>query len=350
VEFKTVAGTGIAMTNTDNVILYCDGVNVVNAQTSSLPTANLSGGAAGQLVYQVGGSSTGFSAAGTSGQVAISGGTGAPTWSNLSIITNAATGKTTPVDADSLPLYDSAATTTATKVTWANVKATLATYFGTWLQFQTATFFTTAGTSTAFTLAVTPTITSNSAGQRFRVKFNAAAGATPTLTVGTGATVALKYFDGAGTATAVTSAQIPINWQSDVEYNATEVCWVLVDRADIQAYDADTLKADTADTLTAGFAATPYNAGTKSSGTFTPDEANGNFQYCVNGGAFTLAPPTNNCTLIIQVTNNASAGTITTSGFTKVTGTAPGTTDAEDFLAYVTKINGFSHLAWQALQ
>jgi hypothetical protein len=118
----------------------------------------------------------------------------------------------------------------------------------------------------------------------------------------------------------------------------------------VQAYDADTLKADTADVLTAGFAATPYNAGTKSSGTYTPDEANGNFQYCVNGGAFTLAPPTNNCTMIFQITNNASAGTITTSGFTKVTGATPGTTNADDFLAYITKINGFSHLAWQALQ
>lgn len=137
VTFKTAAGTGIAMSNTDNVILYCDGVNVVNAQTSSLPTANLSGGVAGALVYQVGGSSTGFSAAGTTGQVAISGGTGAPTWSNLSIITNAATGKTTPVDADSLPLYDSAATTTSTKVTWANVKATLVATANTWTAQQT---------------------------------------------------------------------------------------------------------------------------------------------------------------------------------------------------------------------
>jgi hypothetical protein len=118
----------------------------------------------------------------------------------------------------------------------------------------------------------------------------------------------------------------------------------------IQAYDPDTLKADTADTLTAGFAATPYNAGTKSSGTFTPDEANGNFQYCVNGGAFTLAPPTNNCTLVLQITNNASAGAITTSGFTKVTGTSPGTTNGDDFIGYITKINGFSHLSWQALQ
>lgn len=120
--------------------------------------------------------------------------------------------------------------------------------------------------------------------------------------------------------------------------------------AQVQAYDADTLKADVADVLTAGFAADPYNAGTKSSGTFTPDEANGNFQYCVNGGAFTLAPPTNNSTMILQITNNASAGTITTSGFTKVTGATPGTTDGHDFLGYVTKINGFSHLAWQALQ
>ena len=118
----------------------------------------------------------------------------------------------------------------------------------------------------------------------------------------------------------------------------------------VQGYDADTLKVDTADVLTAGFAATPYNAGTKSTGTFTPDEANGNFQYCVNGGAFTLAPPTNNCTIVVQITNNASAGTITTSGFTKVTGTAPVTTDGYDFFAYITKCNGFSHLAWQALQ
>lgn len=103
-------------------------------------------------------------------------------------------------------------------------------------------------------------------------------------------------------------------------------------------------------TLTVGFSATPYDAGTKSSGTFTPDEANGNFQYVVNGGAHTLAPPTNSSTLVLQYTNNASAGTITTSGFTKVTGTTPTTTNGDDFLAYVTKINGFSHLSWQALQ
>lgn len=118
----------------------------------------------------------------------------------------------------------------------------------------------------------------------------------------------------------------------------------------VQGYDADTLKADTADVLTAGFAATPYSAGTKSSGTYTPDEADGNFQYAVNGGAHTLAPPTNNCTLVIQYTNNASAGAITTSGFTVVTGDALTTTDGDDFFFYITKCNGFSQLNVVALQ
>lgn len=112
----------------------------------------------------------------------------------------------------------------------------------------------------------------------------------------------------------------------------------------------DYLDKGTTSTLTVGYSVTPYSAGTKSSGTFTPDEANGNFQYYTNGGAHTLAPPTNNCTLILQITNNGSAGTITTSGFTKVTGTAPTTTNADKFIGYVTKINGFSHLSWQALQ
>ncbi len=119
---------------------------------------------------------------------------------------------------------------------------------------------------------------------------------------------------------------------------------------EVQAYDADTLKADTADVLTAGFAATTYNAGTQSSGTFTPNEANGNFQRAVNGGAHTLAPPTNDCTILVQYTNNASAGAITTSGFTAVKGDSFTTTNGHDFFCFITKCNGFSSLTVQALQ
>jgi hypothetical protein len=113
---------------------------------------------------------------------------------------------------------------------------------------------------------------------------------------------------------------------------------------------SNTLKANATDTLEVGYSATPYSAGTKSSGTYTPDEADGNFQYAVNGGAHTLAPPTNNCTIVIQYTNNGSAGTITTSGFTIVTGDTISTTSGDDFFFFITKCNGFSSLNVQALQ
>lgn len=118
---------------------------------------------------------------------------------------------------------------------------------------------------------------------------------------------------------------------------------------DFQAYDADTLKADVADVLTAGFATTPADFGTKTTGTFTPDETNGNFQYGVNGGAHTLAPPTNNCTIVLRYTNNGSAGSITTSGFTKVSG-AFTTTNGHKFFCFVTKLDGDSHLNIVPLQ
>lgn len=45
--------------------------------------------------------------------------------------THAATSKTTPVDADELSLVDSAASNVLKKLTWANLKATLKTYFDT---------------------------------------------------------------------------------------------------------------------------------------------------------------------------------------------------------------------------
>lgn len=76
-------------------------------------------------------------------------------------------------------------------------------------------------------------------------------------------------------------------------------------------------------------------------------------QLAVNGGAHTLAPPSvgtgNALSMVIQYTNNASAGTITTSGFTKVSGSFT-TTNGDDFLCYITVINGFSHLNVVALQ
>jgi hypothetical protein len=49
----------------------------------------------------------------------------------ISEVTHSAAGKTTPVDADEMPVVDTAASNALKKLTWANVKATLKTYFDT---------------------------------------------------------------------------------------------------------------------------------------------------------------------------------------------------------------------------
>lgn len=68
--------------------------------------------------------------------------------------THAATGKTTPVDADELPLVDSAASNVLKKLTWANLKATLKTYFDTLYQ-AAGTYLTPTSTSTLTNKRVT---------------------------------------------------------------------------------------------------------------------------------------------------------------------------------------------------
>jgi hypothetical protein len=120
----------------------------------------------------------------------------------------------------------------------------------------------------------------------------------------------------------------------------------------VQAYDADTLKSDATATITAGYAVTPHNIGTVSSGTTTPAPANGNYQYYTNDGAHTLAAPTTDCAIDLLVTNGASAGAITFSGFT--VGSAPGsaltTTNTHKFVISIRRINAISTYSVYALQ
>ena len=99
-----------------------------------------------------------------------------------------------------------------------------------------------------------------------------------------------------------------------------------------------------------GFSSTTFDLGTNASGTETLDEANGNFQKGVNGGAHTLAPQSNDSTIVVQYTNNASAGTLTVSGYDTVTGDSLTTTNGHDFLMFSTVIGSFQNLNVVALQ
>jgi len=115
-------------------------------------------------------------------------------------------------------------------------------------------------------------------------------------------------------------------------------------------YEADILKVDVDNVLTGGFGGTDADDGIKASGTYTPTYVGGNFKLAVNGGAHTLAPQSGTGTIIIQYTNNAAAGTITTSGWTVVTGDSLTTTDGDDFMFYLTVVAAFKHLHVVALQ
>lgn len=96
--------------------------------------------------------------------------------------------------------------------------------------------------------------------------------------------------------------------------------------------------------VTAGITATSKNKGTQSSGTLTPDPLEGNIQHVINGGAFTLAANSTPHTLILQITNGGSSGTITTSGFSKVNGDSFDTTSTSAFECVIRKTNSYSLL------
>ena len=103
---------------------------------------------------------------------------------------------------------------------------------------------------------------------------------------------------------------------------------------------ANLLKSNATANLTAAYTAAVDDDGTITTGTYTPTTAAGsNYKKTINGGAHTIAPPTlasdTATTLSLFIVNNASAGAITTSGFTKVTGDAFTTTNGHEFLCRI---------------
>ena len=99
-----------------------------------------------------------------------------------------------------------------------------------------------------------------------------------------------------------------------------------------------------------GFAATIFDHGTVASLTVNLSAFNGNFQKVINGGAHTLVPQLEDSTIVVLYTNNASAGTLTTSGFTVTKGDSLTTTNGDDFFLYCTTMGSFKALNVVALQ
>lgn len=138
--------------------------------------------------------------------------------------THAAASKTPPVDADEVPLIDSAASFGLKRLTWANLKSALSSLF----QNQTATAFTTGGTSTAYTLTPVPAIAALADKQKWNVEFNATAGTTPTLAVSGLTAKSIKKYNSSGALVAVGATDIIASMISDVEYSASDDCYILL--------------------------------------------------------------------------------------------------------------------------
>lgn len=143
--------------------------------------------------------------------------------------------------------------------------------FASSIQAQTHTAFTTGGTATAYTLTPSPALAALAAGQRFRVKFNAASGAAPTLAISGLAAKALKSYNTAGVKVDPVVGALALDMLADVEYDGTD--YVVFDALKTTATTAlpTAIATVAADALTLGMTAKPldFRSATLASGAVT---------------------------------------------------------------------------------
>jgi hypothetical protein len=102
--------------------------------------------------------------------------------------------------------------------------------------------------------------------------------------------------------------------------------------------------------LEGGATVTSKSLGTLSTGTLTLDMGDRPLQHYTNNGAHALAPGAVTGSCLVDITNGASAGAITTSGWTKVAGDPFTTTSGHKFRCHCSVGSGGSLLIVQALQ
>lgn len=157
---------------------------------------------------------------------------------------------------------------------------------------------------------------------------------TPTLNVSSlGAKVIRKIVGGVDVA--VAAADMPAGWPATWVYstaaNSGGGAWVLINPIPNVSLPGDIAYLDVAaQVVTGGARVTSDSLGTITTGTVTLDPGNRPLQHYTNNGAHTLAPGSNTGSILLDITNGSSAGTVTISGWTKVVG-AFDTTNAHTF-------------------
>lgn len=138
---------------------------------------------------------------------------------------------------------------------------------------------------------------------------------------------------------------LPIVLPADPSANLQAATKQYVDAAGVNA-----LKSNATATISVGYTITPANLGNITS--FTLNPALGNYQYGTNTAAFTLTAPTADCAVDILITNSATAGAITFTGFTvgANTGDALTVVNANKFIISIRRIATISTYTIKALQ
>lgn len=153
--------------------------------------------------------------------------------------------------------------------------------------------------------------------------------------------------------TSITATAAELNILDGVTATAAEINYLdITTLGTSEASKAVTAAADGSIGVTGAVTTTADNDGTFTTGTYTPTPVGGNMKTLTNGGAFTFAAPTasGDYTLVVLITNNASAGAITLSGFTKTLGSSFTTTSTNKFLVYIVKCSGNTFANVVALQ
>jgi len=112
------------------------------------------------------------------------------------------------------------------------------------------------------------------------------------------------------------------------------------------------LKSNATAQFTVGYTFAPNNIGNMT-GTYTPNPVLGNYQYGSLTGALTFNVPGTDCAMDVMITNGATAGAITFSGYTVAAGNTgdPLTTiNGNRFIISIRRINAISTYTIKALQ